>query len=184
MSKGAVNDCVIRVSQAVLKLQKKVIRWLDEEERKQIGSRIKQAHCFDNCVGLIDGTLFFLAFAPTLNVEDYFTQKGNYSIKALFVCDTMAKITLVEMVWPGSMHNNQVWLNSNVYLAKEKYFSNKEYLHGDSAFSASMVMVPAFKKGQNATLSDERKYFNTKLAKVRIKSEHCVGLVKARFQCV
>jgi len=26
MSKGAVNDCVIRVAQAVLKMQKKVIR--------------------------------------------------------------------------------------------------------------------------------------------------------------
>ena len=45
-------------------------------------------------------------------------------------------------------------------------------------------MVPAFKKGPNANLSEERKYFNTKLAKVRIKSEHCIGLLKARFQCV
>jgi len=58
MSKGAINDCVIQVSQAVLKLQKKVIRWPDQEEWKQIGSRIKQAYIFVNCVGLIDGTLF------------------------------------------------------------------------------------------------------------------------------
>jgi len=178
MSKGAVNDCVICVSQAVLKLQKKVIRWPDKEERKQIGSRIKQAHGFVNCVGLVDSTLFPLAFAPTLNSEDYFTRKGNYAIKGLFVCDDTAKITLVEMGWLGSMHD------SNVYLTKEKYFSNKEYLLGDSAFSASMVMVPAFKKGPNANLSEECKYFNTKLAKVQIKSEHCLGLVKARFQCV
>jgi len=27
-------------------------------------------------------------------------------------------------------------------------------------------------------------YFNTKLAKVQIKSEHCIGLLKARFQHV
>jgi len=31
ISKGAVNDCVIQVSQAILKLQKKVFRWPDEE---------------------------------------------------------------------------------------------------------------------------------------------------------
>jgi len=147
MSKGAVNDCVIRVSKAILKLQKKFIRWPDEEEWKQIGSRIKQAHGFVNCVGLIDGTLFPLAFSPTLNAEDYFMWKGNYAIKALFICDDMAKITLVEMGWPGSVHDNRVWLNSDVYLAKEKYFYNKEYLLGDSAFLASMVMVPALKKG-------------------------------------
>jgi len=92
MSKGAVNDCVIWVSQAILKLQKKVTRWRDEDEQKQIGSRIKQAHGFVNCVGLIDGTLFQLAFAPTLNAKDYFTWKGNYAIKALFVCDDKARI--------------------------------------------------------------------------------------------
>ena len=86
ISKGAVNDCVIWVSQAVLKLQKKVIRWPDEEEWKQIGSRIKQAHGFVNCFGFIDSTLFPLAVAPTLNLEDYFMHKGNYAIKTLFVC--------------------------------------------------------------------------------------------------
>jgi len=53
-----------------------------------------------------------------------------------------------------------------------------------SAFLATMVMVCAFKKGPNATLSKEQKYFNTKLAKVWIKSEKCIGLLKARFQCV
>ena len=71
MSKGAINNCVIRVSQAVLKLQNKVIRWPDEEEWKQIGSRIKQAHGFVNCVGLIDGTLFPLAYAPPLNATQF-----------------------------------------------------------------------------------------------------------------
>jgi len=175
---------VIQVSQAILKLQKKVIRWPDEEERKQIGSRIKQAHGFVNYVALIDGTLFPLAFAPTLNLEDYFTRKGNYAIKALFVTDDTVKITLVEMGWPGSVHDNWVWSNSNVYLSKERYFSNKEYLLGDSAFLASMVMVPAFKNGPNATLSEEQKYYNTKLVKSRIKSEHCHGLLKAKFQRV
>jgi len=45
-------------------------------------------------------------------------------------------------------------------------------------------MVPAFKKGPNANLSEEQKYFNTKLAKVQIKSEHCIRLLKARFQHV
>jgi len=48
ISKGAINDCVMRESQDILKLQKKVIRWPDDEEWKQIGSRIKQAHGFVN----------------------------------------------------------------------------------------------------------------------------------------
>jgi len=47
-------------------------------------------------------------------------------------------------------------------LCKGKYFDHKEYLLGDSAFSASAVMVPAFKKSHNADLSKEKKYQNQK----------------------
>jgi len=43
-------------------------------------------------------------------------------------------------------------------------------------------MVPAFKNIPNANLSESRPYFNTKLAKLQIKSEHCIGLLKVRFQ--
>jgi len=116
--KGAINDIVMRVSQAILRLQNKVIRWLDEEERKQIGSRIKQAHGFVNCVGIIDGTLFPLAFVPTLNSED---SRKKVTIKGLFVCDDTVKITLVEMGWAGSIHDNWIWTNSNVYLSKKLF---------------------------------------------------------------
>ena len=148
ISKGALNECVMRASSAILKLQKKVIRWPDDKERKRISGRISKAHGFVNCVGLIDGTLFPLGFALMLSGEDYFTRKGNYAVKGLIICDDTAKITWVEMGWPGSVHNNHVWLNSDVYLLKETHFNNKEYILGDLAFSASSVLVPAFKKGQ------------------------------------
>jgi len=74
----------------------------------------------------------------------------------LIICDDAAKITWIEMGWPGSVHDNRVWTKSDVYLSKN-YFNNKEYLLGDSAFSATSVMVPAFKKGHNSNLSEERK---------------------------
>ena len=70
------------------------------------------------------------------------------------------------------------------YIWAEKYFDQKEYLLVDSAFSTSAVMIPAFKKGHNSNLSEEKRFFNTKLAKVHIKSEHCICLLKARFQCL
>jgi len=43
-------------------------------------------------------------------------------------------------------------------------------------------MIPAFKKGHNTNLREEKKYFNTKLAKVWIKSKHCIGLLKVQFE--
>jgi len=175
---------VMHASSAILKLQKQAIRWPDVEERKRISGRISKAHGFLHCVGLIDGTLFPLAFSPMLNGEDYFTRKGNYAVKGLIICNDSAKITWVEMGWLGSVHDNRVWLNSDVYLSKEKYFNNKEYLLGDSAFLASSVLARAFKKGSNSNLRDDQCYFNTKLAKVQIKIKHCLGLLKAQFQCL
>jgi len=104
---------------------------------------------------LIDGTLFPLAFAPTVNGEDYYTRKGDYAIKGLVICDYAARITWIEVGWPGSVHDNRVWSNSEIYLGRDKYFDQKEYLLGDSGFSTSAVMIPAFKKGHNSNLSEE-----------------------------
>jgi len=69
---------------------------------------------------LIDGTLFPLAFAPMVNGEDYLTRKGDYAIKGLVISDDAARITWVEMGWPGSVHDNGFWANSQIYLDTDK----------------------------------------------------------------
>jgi len=84
---------------------------------------------------VIDGTLFPLAFAPMVHAEDYFTRKGDYTIKGLVICDNTARITWIKMVWPCSVQKNQVWSNITIYLARDKYFTHKEYLLGNSAFN-------------------------------------------------
>jgi len=72
-------------------------------------------HGFVNCIGVIDGTLFRLAFAPMLNGEDYYTRKGDYAITGLVIRDDAVRITWIEIGWPGSVHYNQVWSNSEIY---------------------------------------------------------------------
>ncbi|KAE9156756.1 hypothetical protein PF004_g32479 [Phytophthora fragariae] len=61
------------------------------------------------------------------------------------------------------------------------YFNHNEYLLGDSAFQVSAIMIPAFKNPPKAMMNPRQKFFNSKLAKARIKSEHCIGLLKMRF---
>jgi len=69
----------------------------------------------------------------------------------LVICDDAAWITWIEVGWLGSVHDNRVWSYSEIYLGRDKYFDQKEYLLGDSAFLTSAVMVPAFKKGHNSS---------------------------------
>jgi len=105
ISKGAIIDGVIWVSQAILKLQKKVIMWPDYEEQKKIGSRIEQANGFVNYVGLIDGTLFPLAlnlFRDIGKVDKASLWTGSASE---IVCRIKVERTfgslLEELCWPS-----------------------------------------------------------------------------------
>ncbi|OWZ13052.1 hypothetical protein PHMEG_00013698 [Phytophthora megakarya] len=66
-------------------------------------------------------------------------------------------------------------------LRSDAHFKHNQYLLGDSAFQVSAIMIPAFKNPPKAQVNPHQKYFNTKLAKARIKSEHCIGLLKMRF---
>jgi hypothetical protein len=100
----------------------------------------------------------------------------------MIVCDDQRRITYYYAGWTGSTHDNRVWRNSNLFLDRLKYFSHLEYLLGDSAYSNSIVMVQAFKKRmQTSILPPDQHAFNTVLAKVRIVSEHTIGILKARF---
>ena len=91
--KGSVNDYVMRTCDAILK-HEQVIKWPSIEECRNISVRIQKVHGFVNCIGLIDGTLIPLAFAP---------KKGDYAIKGLVICDDAALITWIEVGWPGSV---------------------------------------------------------------------------------
>jgi len=90
ISKGAVNDYVRQACNAILKHHEQAIKWPSIEEKRNISGTIRKAHGFVNCIGLIDGTLFPLAFAPMVNGEDYYTRKGDYAIKGLVICDDAA----------------------------------------------------------------------------------------------
>lgn len=165
-----------------MSLYDEVVRWPTASEREALASRIQTSYDFPHCVGIIDGTLLPLAFRPASDAEDYFTRKGGYALNALICCDDKARVTYTLVAWPGSTHDNRVWSNSNLFLSPNSFFTGNEYVLGDTAFRASAHMVPAFKRLPGATLLRDREFFNTKLAKIRIRSEHCIGLIKARFQ--
>jgi nuclease HARBI1 len=134
-----------------------------------------------NCIGLIDGTLLPLATRPLLHGENYLSRKKFYAIVMLVVCDDLGRILYYHVGWPGSVHDNRVWRNCKLNRKRADFFSKKQYLLGDSAFTASQVMVPPFKSTAGSSLSRNKSCFNTYLSKPRVKSEHCIGILKGRF---
>jgi hypothetical protein len=43
------------------------------------------------------------------------------------------------------------------------------------------MIVSAYKKANGALLTEHNEFFNNKLARLRIISEHCIGMLKGRF---
>ncbi|KAE9273754.1 hypothetical protein PR003_g29809, partial [Phytophthora rubi] len=181
IASGSAHNYLFRASSAVLRLEKATVSWPDDIERRMIAQRMQDKYGFVNCVGITDGTLFPLAAKPRHHGEDYYNRKASYSVNGLVTCDDMARIRNLVVGWPGSTHDNRVWTNSPMMIQSHDYFNHNEYLLGDSAFQVSAIMIPAFKNPLKAMMNPRQKFFNSKLAKARIKSEHCIGLLKMRF---
>ena len=181
---GTVGTYVTNCMNALLSIKREHVHWPNDEEKKTMKNRMS-THGFRHCIGIVDGTLIMLKQSPNHHPETYFSRKKQYAITALIVCDDNAKITYVYGGWPGSVHDNRMFKNCRNYQKRGEYFADFEYLLGDSAFSASAVMVQSFKKVRHQVcLAHDMEMFNTKLAQVRIKSEHCIGMLKGRFQCL
>ena len=181
---GTVGTYVTNCMNALLSIKREHVHWPNDEEKKTMKDRMS-THGFRHCIGIVDGTLIMLKQSPNHHPETYFSRKKQYAITALIVCDDNAKVTYIYGGWPGSVHDNRMFKNCRIYQKRGEYFADFEYLLGDSAFSASAVMVQSFKKvRQQVCLANDMEMFNTKLAQVRIKSEHCIGMLKGRFQCL
>lgn len=181
---GTIQNHLERAIRAVLNLRNHAFTWPDAAERKEISARMLEKYGFPNCVGIIDGTLLPLEFRPgqELDGEDWYTRKGTYAMHCLLVCDDLARVRNIHVGWPGSCHDNRIWVMTDLHRTRDAFFSVGEYLLGDSAFRASAIMIPAFKKPARGQLEQPKVKFNKMLAKARIKVEHCIGLIKARWQ--
>jgi DDE superfamily endonuclease len=142
----------------------------------------KRKGIFPNCIGFIDGTLFPLAFCPnTKDAPDYSGRKHSYSLSVLIINDDQCMIRYYLSGWPGSSHDNQIWCNSDVYQRPHEYFSERQYLLGDSAFENSWFMVTSYKCPKGMELGRTEEIFNAALAKPLISAEHTIGMLKGRF---
>jgi hypothetical protein len=171
-----------RVTRAFLSLRDQFLHWPNKEERKRLGMESNAKYGFPHCVGIADGTLFPLAFEPqTVDAPDYSGRKYGYSLTTMIICDHNKKIRYYLSGFPGSAHDNRVFKNTSLKKHPASHFDCQQYIVGDSAFENDWFMVSSFKKVANTMLAEDQELFNSKLSRLRIVSEHCIGILKGRF---
>ena len=110
-------------------------KWLSPEERKIISHQIQCQFHFPNCVRCMDRTLNPLAFEPQCHdASNYSGREYGYSLSTLVVNDDKQRIMYYLAGWLGSTHNNCIFKNSLLFQDYNAYFSECEYLLGDSTF--------------------------------------------------
>lgn len=62
------------------------------------------------------------------------------------------------------------------------FFSGEEFAWTDSAYSLNTRTIAVHKKP--ASLQEENIIFDNMVSHLRIRSEHCMGALKGRFQCL
>lgn len=79
------------------------------------------------------------------------------------------------------MNDNRVYHNSDLFINEKDYFGNSMFLLGDSAFTSSGSVVASFKCPRGHQLTEEHEKTNTHMGRLRVTSEHTIGILKARF---
>lgn len=172
-----VNRVTKRVFQAIADLQ--LIAWPTPNEKAQMIA--ESNNNLPYCLGIVDGTLSPLKFKPSLNGRFYSTYKKNYAVKWQIICDMNKKVRHLAGVAYGAVHDATVYKEIGPYKRPNWHFSGNEYIIGDSAYPLSPTCVTPYKSNSRAMTQVQRRSFNKKLSKYRVRVEHCIGEIKARF---
>ena len=156
--------------------------WPNEEERKTISAEIQREFLLPNCIGAIDGTTFRLLKKPErVDASDFKGRKDGYTLSGLFLFDHKRRVRYYNAGWAGSAHDNRIFLNSSLYRNADGFFSQNEYVVGDSAFQEESFCVPTYRNPTGGTLFGTKAGFNTVVGRIRVVSEHGFGNLKGRF---
>ena len=102
---GTVHLYCMRCLIAILTLERQVVFWPGEVERRATGRRIEEAYGFEGCIGFVDGALFPVYAKPSRNDEKFYFRKGYYGMSGMIIRDDMRRILFMDLGWPGAVHD-------------------------------------------------------------------------------
>ena len=159
IGRGTSESYKRRCITAIRSLKNEIVTWPDDREKKAISNRIYKSSCgaWMNCIGVADGTLIPLTFAPqSTDAPDYHGRKYPYSLSVMIVNDDMKRIRMYHAGNPGCAHDSRVYGQMPLSTHPGPYFKNQHYfILGDSAFTNSPTMVSSFKSPRGHLLTKD-----------------------------
>lgn len=82
----------------------------------------------------------------------------------------------------GSAHDATAFEGTAAFRYPDWFFEGEEFAWGDSAYTLTERMIPVHK--EPASFIPENALFDSTVSHLRVRSEHCNGALKGRFQCL
>jgi hypothetical protein len=82
----------------------------------------------------------------------------------------------------GSAHDATAFEHTTAGKHPDWFFAGDEFAWADSAYPVGPRLIPVHKKP--ASLDPLNSFFDRVVAHLRVRSEHCMGALKGRFQCL
>ncbi|KAI0041849.1 hypothetical protein FA95DRAFT_1584608 [Auriscalpium vulgare] len=180
VSEGSVVNFTTRCFTAIESMQTYLEkRWMDEH----LG--FTGGHWRDGWV-MYDGTIIVLYARPDLNGDVYYTRKANYgfNLQMCQVGNVPSNLRIVDYThgMTGSAHDSAAFAHTAAAKYPDWFFGDGEFAWADSAYAVNSRTIPVHK--EPASFRRENKIFDQVVSHIRVRSEHCMGALKGRFQCL
>ncbi|KAF7377320.1 DDE Tnp4 domain-containing protein [Mycena sanguinolenta] len=132
---------------------------------------------------MYDGTIVVLYAKPGMNGQGYYTRKANYGLNVqIGNIPSTLRIADYSLGYTGSAHDSAAFEGTAAFKHPDWLFQGDEFAWGDSAYTLSSRVIPVHKRP--ASLIPDNATFDRAVSHIRVRSEHCMGALKGRFQCL
>lgn len=188
MPRSTVCDDAHRNLKFIVDLRDQIICLPNEENIVTVGEQFAnkaRSPAFLKAAGAIDCSHIRIKCPPGRG-DEYINRKLFYSLQLQAVCDAEMKFIDVMTGYPGSVHDQRVLRNSNIYI-NSTYPPQSFFLIGDSGYQLSLNPVPIiipFKASTRRPLTHQQRQFNAALSRARIVIEQAFGIMKTRWRTI
>nr|GAT46832.1 predicted protein [Mycena chlorophos] len=191
VSEGSVENFTRRVFTAIESLHELFVRPLTPDEKEVEKQWVEREMGFEPGAGgswrhawiMYDGTIVPLFAKPGLNGQGYYTRKSNYGLNVqIGNIPSSLRIVDYSLGHTGSAHDQLAFEGTAAYKYPEWLFEGEEFGLFDSAYTLTRWSICIIK--EPAAQQPDNMAFNKKVSHLRVWSEHCMGALKGRWQCL
>jgi hypothetical protein len=181
---GTVQLYMSRCFTALLRLYSNTIIWPREQAQEDVIRRFEEVSegAFENCAGILDGTVINLETKPSIQGYAYFHRKRRYGLNCQAVCDADYRFLYICVGYPASVHDSTIFKETALSLQPARFFDDVDsFLIADKAYQLTPRLLTPYKDPTGQRVEGGYRLYNQKHAKLRIRVERAFGILKGRF---